>query len=365
LSFSPPRELMAEKRWEEAREKLEAYLAREPGNATALFEEGWLAEQRSDPEAAAGLYRRALAADPAQAGAALNLARLLQADPKEAEAVLRTSLEKLPDVPRLLDGLAAALLAQKREDEATAAARRVLERHPRDAGAWRALGAIESSRGRVRLAESALENARKLDPADAGTLNGLGLLALRRDDPATAHADFAEAVRLDPSLAPAWANLGALALRYRDYAAAEQACQKALELDPARWETRLARGHALAGLRKPAEARAEYAKVLAARPDEDEALYGRALAVREQGDLDAAAAAFKEYLARAHPSRAQEARTQIAAIELRLRTAAAQPARPPQDGASANLDLSKLPQAGEPVPDEPAPAAAGQPAVVR
>ncbi|HTO99103.1 MAG TPA: tetratricopeptide repeat protein [Myxococcales bacterium] len=323
------RTLMAEGKWEQAWEKLEAYLAREPGDAAALFEAGWMAEKRSDPAGAKELYRRSLEIDPGQVGAALDLARLLQDDPVRAEAVLRASLEKLPGDPRLLDGLAAALLAQKKLDEAAAAARQVLERHPDDAGAFRALADVEAGRGRIRHAEWLLENARKLDPADAGTLNSLGLLALRRDDPAAARADFAEAARLDPSFAPAWANLGALALRYRDYAAAEQACGRSLELDPGRWETRLSLAQALEGLQKPAEARAEYERVLAARPDEDDALYGRALALRAEGSLEAAAAAFQQYLPHAQGTRAHQVRAQIAAIELRMRTAQAAPAGHP------------------------------------
>ncbi len=337
------RALMLEKKWDAARERLEAFLAKEPGNAAALFEAGWLAEQRADP-AAADLYRRALASDPAQASASLNLARLLRENPAEAEKVLRAAVQQTPGDPRLLDALAGALRAQKKLDEAEAAVRRLLERHPRDAGAFRTLAAIESDRGRARLAESALNNARKLDPDDPGILNSLGLLALRRDDLAAARADFEEAVRLDPSFAPGWANLGALALRYRDYPAAERASANALELDPARWQTRLARAWALEGLRKPAEARAEYEKVLAAEPGQEDALYGRALALKAEGDLQGASAAFRRYMALSHAAHVKEAQVQLAAIDLRLRNAPATPAEPTPGGAAANLDLSNRPQ---------------------
>jgi Flp pilus assembly protein TadD len=341
------RALMLEKKWEAAREHFEAYFSKEPGNAAALFEAGWLEERMGHPGPAADLYRRALASDPAQADAALNLARLRGEKAAEAEQVVREALKYTPGDPRLLDALAGALGAQKKLDEAEATVRTVLERHPRDAGAYRALAGIEMDRKRDRLAESALHEARKLEPNDPGTFNSLGLLALRREDVAGARAAFEEAVRVDPAFAPAWANLGALALRYRDYAAAEAACAKTLELDPARWQTRLTRAWALEGLRKPAEARAEYDKVLAAAPGDEDALYGRALALKAEGDLQAASAAFRQYVAAAHPAHLKEAQLQLAAIDVRLRNPPATPARP-AGGAAAKNDVSKISPGDEP-----------------
>jgi len=311
------REAIAQGNWSAAREKLEEYLAQEPADPAASFEAGWVCEQLGDREAAAGHYRRAA---PRDARGALNLARLLPAD--SAEEVLRAALQEHPSDPRLLDALSGALRARKRLDEAEAAARKVLERHPRDAGAWKNLAAVEADRGRLRLSEAAYGNARKLDAKDPAIPNALGLLAIRRDDVNAARAWFEEATRVDPSFAVAWANLGALALRYRDYAAAERALDKALQLDPGRTESRLARAWALEGLHRPAEARAEYEKVLAADPRHDDASYGRALALKAEGDLAAAAAALRHYLDLQGTAHRKEAVQQLAAIDLRLRSAA-------------------------------------------
>ena len=316
------RELMARGDWEAARLRLELYLAQAPDNAAAHFDAGWVAERLLDPKSAADLYSRALARDPAHVGAALNLARLQRNSPEEAEAVLRSALQRTPGEPRLLNALAEVLRSQHQLDQAEAAIRGVLERHPRDASAYRTLAAIEAGRGRVRLAESALNNARKLDPKDAGILNSLGLLAMRRDDLAAARGYFEEATRLDAACAAAWANLGALALRYRDYAAAEQAYLRATQVDPTRWEIHLARAWALEGLRKPREARAEYEKVLALDPHQDDALYGKALALKAEGDLEGALRAFKEYTALPKAGFLKEAQNQLAAIDLRLKSTA-------------------------------------------
>jgi len=358
------RELMARGDWEGARARLDAYLTKAPDEVSALFEAGWAAERLGGARAAADLYARALKQDPGNAGAAVNLARL-QPTSAESETVLRAALRKAPDEPRLLNALAAALRSQGELDDAAALARRVLERHPRDATAYRILAAVEADRGKLRLAESALNEARKLDPKDGGIANSLGLLAMRRDEVAAARGWFEEATRIDPALAPAWANLGALALRYRDYAAAEQAYGKAEQLDPPQPQLHLARGWALEGLRKPREAREEYEKVLALDPARDDALYGKASALKAEGNLDAARQAFQEYAALPRAARLQEAQTQLAAIDLRLKSTAQAAAKPVPKSATVGLDLSKLPQGSDPAPPpEPLPAD-DPPAVVR
>ncbi len=353
LLYKESRELMAQGNWEGARERLEAYLQRQPRSAPALFDAGFIAEKRGDAKAAQDFYRRALEDDPGQAGAALNLARLDQLDDQlaDAERVLKAALGKTglaSGDPRLLDALASVLRAEKKLDESEAATRAVLVRHPRDAGAYRNLAAVEADRGHVRLAESALNNARKLDDRDAGILNSLGLLAIKRDDLAAARALFEQAAQLDPAFAPAFANLGALALSYRDYPAAERAYGKAVQLDGSRWDTRLAHAWALEGLRRSKDARAEYEKVLALRPGQEDALYGKALALKAESDLPGAMQAFKEYAAHAKATHLKEAQSQIAAIEVRLKNPpAVAKAAPGRAAGSAEVDLSKLPQGAD------------------
>lgn len=369
ILYKESREMMAQGNWDGARERVEAYLKREPKSAPALFDAGFIAEKRGDKRAAEDFYRRSLDNDPADVPAALNLSRLYQLDEKtgDAEQVLKSALSKSdaeargPGDPRLLNALASVLRAGKKLDEADVAAKAVLVRHPADADAWRNLAAIEAERGHVRLAESALNNARKLDDKNAGILNSLGLLAMKRDDVAAARAWFEQATQLDPDFAPAFANLGAVALSYRDYPAAEQAYGKAVELDGSRWDTHLAHGWALEGLRKSKEARGEYEQVLALRPGQEDALYGKAQALKAGNDLPGAMQAFKEYVANPKATHLKEAQSQIAGIDLRLKNppATARAAGAPAGrSAAAELDLSKLPQgtdtgpSGEKLPTE-------------
>jgi len=365
IVYKEGRELMAGHDWEGAQARFEAFLAKQPDHPGALFDAAWVEEQLGDAHAAAELYTRALAADPGRVAAAVNLARLFSDAPERAEAVLRTALQKQPADFRLLNALAAVLRARRQLDDAAAIVRQVLERHPRDTDAYRNLAAIEADRGRVRLAEAALEQARKLDPKDAGVPNSLGLLALQREDVATARAFFEEAAQVDPGFAPAFVNLGALAARYRDYPAAEQAFSRAVQLDPARWQSHLGRAWALEGLRRPRDARAEYEKVLAIEPRQEDALYGRALALKTEGELSAALLAFKEYVGLPKASRLKEAQSQLAAIDLRLRTSPAAVARSAAKSAAAGLDLSKLPQGTDPGPSAEELPADDPPSVVR
>ena len=102
-----------------------------------------------------------------------------------------------------------------------------------------------------------------------------------------------------------------------------------MELDPDRPESHLGFAWALEGGRKVGPARAEFEEVLRLRPGEIDALYGRAAALRAEGQLELALRAFREYVTRPNATRMKEAQGNIAAIELRLKSAAV-----PAEGAA-------------------------------
>ena len=318
------RGLMARAEWEGARQRFDAVLAKEPRDAEVLFEAGFVAEQGGRNAEARELYRRAAESDAGHVGAAVNLARLLvEEEPAQAEKVLRGALARRDGEPLLLDALASVLVREGKLDEAADAARRVLSRDPRHVAAQKTLAQIEARRGHLRLAESLLQSARKVDAMDPAIPHALGLIAAEREEVAAARAWFEQATRIDAAFVPAWTNLGALALRYRDYRSADQAYSRAVRIDPSRWESHLGRAWALEGLKKPKDALAEYENVLALRPGQDDASYGRAVALRADGELDAALRAFQEYAAKRGVAHLKEAQRQIAAIELRLKAAPA------------------------------------------
>ncbi|MFL5427512.1 MAG: tetratricopeptide repeat protein [Myxococcales bacterium] len=240
-----------------------------------------------------------------------------------SEAVCRAALDAHPSDPRLEDALAEAQRAAGKLDAAEATVRKMFLRRPGDRGAAKEAARIAADRGRTRLAESLYARARTEDPRDPALPNELGILAARRGDSAAARALFLEATSIDPGFAPAWANLGALLLSYRNYAAAQDAFAKAVALDPARPELHLGYAWSFEGARKVALARAEFDEVLRLAPGEIDALYGRAAALRAEGQLEMALRAFREYVGKPNAPRIREAQGNISAIELRLKTAAA------------------------------------------
>ena len=321
VTYKEAQEKMAKGDLAGAKTQFDAYLVKRPKDANALADAGSLAEEMGDAKGAEAFERRALEVDPGQTSAALSLARIYRLQEKypDAEQVCRAALVKHEGEPRLLNSLAGALRLGRKIDEAEATVREVLMRHPMDADAYKNLALIAADRGRVRLAEVALATARKLDDKDAGIPNTLGLLAIKEGEAAAARERFQEAVTLDPNFAAAWANLGAVALSYRDYPAALTAYARAVSLDDSRWEVHLAYGWALEGSKEPKQARAEYERVLALKANQEDALYGRALALRAEGNLMAALQAFKVYLARPGAGKSKEAQAQIATIDLRLK----------------------------------------------
>ena len=237
-------------------------------------------------------------------------------------AVCAAALDAHPDDPRLLEALAEAQRTAGKLAEAEATVRKMYLRQG-DRGAAKAAARLAADRGRIRLAESLYARARTEDGSDPALPNELGILAAHRGDAAAARGFFIQATAVDPQFAPGWANLGALLLSYRDYRGAQDAFSKAVALDSDRPESHLGFAWALEGGRKVALARAEFDEVLRLRPGEIDALYGRAAALRAEGQLELALRAFREYVTRPNATRIKEANGNIAAIELRLKSAAA------------------------------------------
>src|SRR5256885_11706641 len=64
ILYKESRELMAQEKWDAAKERVDAYLKKEPKSAAALFDAGWLSEKRRDPKTAKDDYEKALASEP-------------------------------------------------------------------------------------------------------------------------------------------------------------------------------------------------------------------------------------------------------------------------------------------------------------
>ena len=108
--------------------------------------------------------------------------------------------------------------------------------------------------GKLPEALQLVSEALSMHPRDAGLLNLLGVIHARRNELAEARTDFERAVALDPGLTPAWQNLA-------------RSCQ-------------LSALPEAEGLRC---ATAAWQHVLAAKPNDPEALFSLAAVYRQQG----------------------------------------------------------------------------------
>lgn len=137
---------------------------------------GQIAEANDDPDDAVTAYRRALAADPASAGATSGLAHLLlrQKQPQEAEALLRTALAKHPDDPGLNAQLATALAAQGNDAEAMTTLEKLHQLQPANTNVTTMLADAYLRAGAADKAAPLLAEAIQSDPKNADLLTDYG-----------------------------------------------------------------------------------------------------------------------------------------------------------------------------------------------
>jgi len=234
------------------------------------------------------LWRKALAAEPRNERAMINLAAQLIAkkDPAslaEAERLLARVAEtgRYPKVHSVNAGSLAK--AQGRYPEALAAIDAVLEFTPDDAATHADRGYVLWKLGRSPEALADLDRALALDDqiAPAWLNRGNVLLDLgRRDD---AERSFARSVEVDPKYAKGWDHLGIARQDRGDRAAALEAFDRAVACDPKDAEAVYNRGRLHAEMGQPAAAIADFSSALAADPAFRDAHYNRAVLLIRAG----------------------------------------------------------------------------------
>jgi predicted Zn-dependent protease len=196
--------------WKSAQAKLEAWLPAHPADSRALFDAGYVADAQNRLDDAAGLYRRAVEANPKSFEAHLSLGLLLarQGKPEEARPELAAATQLDP-------GDAAPAMKAR---------------------AWRALAQIDRPRagnpGDTTQASNDLLQALKLTPETPVDT----LLAASLADQAGAY-DVAETayrrvLAQDPKSADANAGLAHILIVRKQYPEAETLLRAALEKSP-------------------------------------------------------------------------------------------------------------------------------------
>ena len=191
--------------WKAAEAKLDAWLAAHPDDARALFDAGYVADAQNRLEDAAGLYRRAVEANPQSFEAHLSLGLLLARQNKLTDA--------RPE-------LAAATTLDPGEAGPATKAR-----------AWRALAETDRGSDATQASNDLLE-ALKISPETPADTLLAANIAEQAGQYDAAQTAYRRILAKDPKSAPANAGLAHLLIARKQYAEAETFLRAALEQAP-------------------------------------------------------------------------------------------------------------------------------------
>jgi tetratricopeptide (TPR) repeat protein len=192
--------------WKTAETKLDAWLASDPTDARALFDAGYVADAQNRLDDAAGLYQRAIAANPNSFEAHLSLGLLLarQGKPDEARPELATATTLDP-------GAAGPALKAR---------------------AWRALAQIDKPRPGGETDPAAATNdlieALKISPETEEDTLLAASLAEQAGQFDSAEGAYRRVLAEDPKSEPATTGLAHLLLARKQYPDAETMLRAAL-----------------------------------------------------------------------------------------------------------------------------------------
>lgn len=232
-------------------------------------------------EAAAGCYREALAVDPGNAGASVNLGFVLKelGRIEEAEAHLGRAIELEPghaDAQYLL-----GLLLEGRGELAGAIRhlKLALESKPDFVFAWRDLCRICAQTGRIGEAQECWRGLAGREPNNPEMHNIMGNAYFDAKRYAEALACYELAIKFAPDRAEAHFNRGTVLKELGRYEEALASFERAIGHKGDLVEAHNNRGNVLQILGRYAEALASYGKALEYRPDAADVLcnYGNAL----------------------------------------------------------------------------------------
>jgi tetratricopeptide (TPR) repeat protein len=318
-----------QREFDKALAELEEAIALDPANLNALLNLGAVQLNKNDPVKAEAAFREALQRHPDSAQAYLSAAAFYGTINKmaEAEASLKKAFDLAPDNPNCLGLLSGFYLSTKKPAEAEnvfieAIKRKPQAREPRWGLADFYLGQRNTEKGmnallelqkikpadnqvRRRIAElyfdqkndaKAEEQVRAVlasnkNDADAHYL--LGKILRRRQENDKALIEFDAAIAANGSLLPAYLEKANILLIRGDLDTCQTTLESALQLNRNYMPARGALAKLLAMRQRPQEALQQSQEVLAAMPNNEDAIWARAEALRMTGKLDDAK---KDYL---------------------------------------------------------------------
>ncbi|HYH46537.1 MAG TPA: sulfatase-like hydrolase/transferase [Thermoanaerobaculia bacterium] len=218
-------------------------------------------------------------------------------DPQAALSELEALVAADPENPVFRGKLAQAWKERGELGRAVPLYRQAAEDAPDDPEAWYNLATALQQAGRTGEARAALTTAMHLDPSRPEAHNTLGIVHLAEGKPDAARQEFELAVQLDPRNAHALNNLGNVLRSLRRPTEAEDAYRRALAAAPRYAEPLNGLGTLEVERDQPAAALLYFEQALRLAPRYHEVRLNRAIAYDMAGETEAAAAAYREFLA--------------------------------------------------------------------
>jgi tetratricopeptide (TPR) repeat protein len=273
--------------FEAARPLLQQYLSRNPGDARALFDLGYVEDAGSHEEAAAADYRKAIAADPKQFEARLALGLLLAHQDKfdEAREQLEQAALLTPDPPNPAAQAEAfrSLAELDRSSDPTAARDALvaaLKLTPETQSDLLLTAQIAEANGDLELAQTAYQRVLASHPAPTASLQsaanaGLAQLLIKQTHYSDAEPLLKSALERDPRDPGLNAQLATALLAQGKNDEALPVLETLRQLEPgnASVDQMLADAYSQAG--HPEKADPIYAKMALAQPENEEILAGQ------------------------------------------------------------------------------------------
>ena len=267
---------------EKAQREFEKALALDPNNADALLNMAAIHQGEGKVDMAEHLVQRALAVNPNSIGALAQLAEIQRERGELGEAVrLFSEALTIDDShPFLWIGIGDVLQRAGRYEDAVKAFRTVLELDPDSFNARYNLGVTYSNMGQedeaVAIYEEALERAPK-HPKGSAARNNLGAIRLRRGETDQALAHFEEALEKAPGNLESRYNV---AILYIDRGRRDEAIallEEAAELEPNHEQVNLQLGYAYLDANRGQDAFRRFLLVRRLHPDNWSATLGLAV----------------------------------------------------------------------------------------
>jgi arylsulfatase A-like enzyme/Flp pilus assembly protein TadD len=217
---------------------------------------------------------------------------------KEAEAIVREILAKLPNHVAAQNVLGLALVRQRRYPEARVAYGQSLAADPTQFRVHANLGSLALFQHDLDGAEQGFKKALELNPRFIEAMLNLGLVSSLRGDNAGAGAWYRKADGVDPNFPATARRLGDLYYEQGQFSHALASYEHALQLSPKLFPAMVQAGNSARRVGDPAKAAASFARAAELRPDSWVPWYNLACLRATTGDAEGALAALRESVTR-------------------------------------------------------------------